>query len=80
MMDDDKNENKEKDQKDVVAYVDRPDGLFIRSDSIIKLIDDSIESAHADIGVPKDCILGMEAIKELFLRDFDRINIKKMVG
>lgn len=67
---------------DKVEYIKRDDGIFIKADSIIKLIDDSIESATrvADTeNIPAEVIVGMTALKELFLRNIDRINISGLV-
>lgn len=75
-------ENESKKSEDKVEYIKRGDGLFIKVESILKLIDDSIESANkVDEAeqVPSEIILGMTALKELFLRYIDRINISGLV-
>ena len=75
-------ENESKKPEDKIQYIKRDDGLFIKVDSILKLIDDSIESAikvSESEQIPSEIILGMTALKELFLRDIDRINISGLI-
>lgn len=74
--------NEYKKSEDKIKYIKREDGLFINTDSILKLIDDSIESAtkiSSEAEIPSEVILGMVALKELFLRDIDRIDISGLV-
>ena len=75
-------ENESKKPEDKVEYIKRDDGLFIKTDSILKLLDNSIEAAIkiSDAEqIPSEIILGMEAFKELLLRDIDRINISGLI-